>query len=236
MAKRKPNPIKPASLSNPNPDYVFPIPEANKLLGPTYIREAQFIRQMQERYTKREKNKYVKGILKNLQEADDRERIGKEYLSGKRNAFNNRLTLKKDEHREIYDPAMQTLESGEGPKLTTTEYHVGQRNRGIVLHKQNDWSGNLISKQRHIWEGIDTWADETKIPTHLQKWQHKKWTSKNDPFMRAEDYENVLGASYDKKTKEVSALVANPDWHKNVEEAYKTGTLKPRNDDQLKLF
>lgn len=219
MARRKPNPIKSASLNNPNPDYVFPIPEANKLLGNAYTADGNAIVERTKSRPRKTKDKdEVRSDQEQLKYAAEDIRVGKEYLSGKRNAFNVRLTLNKKEGREIYQPMIE-LNEERPPSIDTYDW----------THSREDgpeWSGNLVSDVRS--ENRDIFADRSPVPSHLQMSQFRTYTKEED--------DAGLVWKQMKQTKDKKGYVTNIDFHKNVEEAYKTGTLKPRNDDQLKLF
>lgn len=219
MARRKSNPIKPASLSKPNPDYVFPIPEANKILGNAYTADGNAIveRTNSRMLESRDKDE-MRSDQEQLKFASEDIRLGKEYLSGKRNAFNVQLTLNKKEGREIYQPMIE-LNEERPPSIDTYDW----------THSREDgpeWSGNLVSDVRS--ENSEFFADRSPVPSHLQMSQFRTYTKEED--------DAGLVWKQMKQTKDKKGYVTNIDFHKNVEEAYKTGTLKPRNDDQLKLF
>ena len=221
MARRKSNPIKPASLSKPNPDYVFPIPEANKILGNAYEwdglnNKAQIKSRMLESRDKDE----MRSDQEQLKFASEDIRVGKEYLSGKRNAFNLQRELhKKNQYMpDLYQPMIE-LNEERPPSIDTYDW----------THSREDgpeWSGNLVSDVRS--ENSEFFADRSPVPSHLQMSQFRTYTKEED--------DAGLVWNQMKQTKDKKGYVTNIDFHKNVEEAYKTGTLKPRNDDQLKLF
>ena len=219
MARRKSNPIKPASLSKPNPDYVFPIPEANKILGNAYTADGNaIVEQTNSRMLESRDKDEMRSDQEQLKFASEDIRVGKEYLSGKRNAFNGRLTLNKKEGREIYQPMIE-LNEERPPSIDTYDW----------THSREDgpeWSGNLVSDVRS--ENSEFFADRSPVPSHLQMSQFRTYTKEED--------DAGLVWNQMKQTKGKKGYVTNIDFHKNVEEAYKTGTLKPRNDDQLKLF
>jgi len=209
MAKRKPNPIKPASFSNPNPDYIFPIPEANKILGNAYVFDgnATADRVESRSHNKRNVNE-MRSDKEQLGYAADDIRVGKEYLSGKRHAFNvrNRLDGKIDKGYmpDLYQPFMNLDE--EPPRINTYDWRH-YRDDGP------DWVGNFIPKQVEAFERSDI------IKEILQ--EMKDDDGYIDPFL-------PLPTSPQKKPL--------PQHIQADQFKTSTKTKKPHNDDQLTLF
>ena len=200
MAKKKQMPA-------PKPEYVFPIPEANKILGNAYEwdgsnNKARIKSRMLESRDKDE----MRSDQEQLKFASEDIRVGKEYLSGKRNAFNVRLTLNKKDSREIYQPMIEVNEE-RPPSIDTYDW----------THSREDgpeWSGNFVSDVRS--ENSDIFADRSPVPSHLQMSQFRTYTKE----------ENDAGLVWHKQTKDKKGYVTNIDFHKNVEEAYKQTSVK----------
>ena len=193
----------------PKPEYVFPIPEANKILGNAYEwdglnNKARIKSRMLESRDKDE----MRSDQEQLKFASEDIRVGKEYLSGKRNAFNVRLTLNKKDSREIYQPMIE-LNEERPPSIDTYDW----------THSREDgpeWSGNFVSDVRS--ENSDIFADRSPVPSHLQMSQFRTYTKE----------ENDAGLVWPqmKQTKAKKGYVTNIDFHKNVEEAYKQTSVK----------
>lgn len=201
MAKKKQMPA-------PNPDYVFPIPEANKLLGNAYVFDGQRnLEQTNSRILKSRNKDENRSDNEQLKVAAQDIRVGKEYLSGKRNAFNVQRELhKKNEYMpDLYQPYMET---DQGVAIMDTYDWTHSRDDGP------EWSGNLVPDV--IGEHHDTFADRSPIPSHLQMNQFRKYTKEED----------AAGLVWAKESKSKEGHVTNIDYHKNVEQAYKQKSMK----------
>ena len=198
MARRKSNPIKPASLSKPNPDYVFPIPEANKILGNAYIYDgnATAERVGSDSHNKRNVDE-MRSDKEQLGFAAEDIRVGKEYLSGKRHAFNvqRKLGIEREDGYmpDLYQPMMNLDE--ETHRIDTYDWR----------HYRDDgpeWVGNFIPKQIEHFERFDLQKEvlqeiedynkasrqKKTLPQHVQVNQFKTSTkarkSQNDDQLR----------------------------------------------------
>lgn len=202
MAKKKQMPA-------PKPEYVFPIPEANKLLGNAYVFDGQKnLEQTNSRILKSRNKDENRSDNEQLKVAAQDIRVGKEYLSGKRNAFNVQRELgdKKSKYSpELYQPYMETDQGV--AKMDTYDW----------THSRDDgpeWSGNLVPDV--IGERHGTFADRSPVPSHLQMNQFRKYTKEED----------AAGLVWAKESKSKEGYVTNIDYHKNVEQAYKQGSVK----------
>ena len=212
MARRKSNPIKPASLDNPNPDYVFPIPEANKILGNAYTVDGQNnLERTNARMLREKKKGQVDYEDEQFKFAAQDIRVGREYLSGRRNAFNVQRELhKKNEYiPDLYQPYMDV------------EHRVAKIDTYDWTHQRIDnleWSGNFVHDVMGDFYG--TFADNSPIPVHLQTGQFRKYTKEEDAAgLVVHKQPKVKGISYGQ------GWVTNADYHKNVEQAYKQGSM-----------
>lgn len=175
MAKRKPNPIKPASLSNPNPDYVFPIPEANKILGNAYIYDGNATAERVESDSHNKRNvDEMRSDKEQLGFAADDIRVGKEYLSGKRHAFNvqRKLDIEREDGYmpDLYQPMMNLDQ--EPHRIDTYDWR----------HYRDDgpeWVGNFVASQI---EDLERTNRQIETPLqHIQIKQFKTSTKARKP-------------------------------------------------------
>lgn len=201
MAKKKQMPA-------PKPEYVFPIPEANKILGNAYTDDGNAnVERTNSRMLKPRNKDEMRSDQEQLKYAANDIRVGKEYLSGKRNAFNLQRELhKKNQYMpDLYQPMMET-NSGIARINTRTFPEFKER---------SNWVGNDVA------DVLDNskiyWGKDETLPQHLQMNQFKKYTKE----------EASAGLVWGKPTNNTKkAYVTNADFHKNVEQAYKQGSVK----------